>query len=268
LALRAVWLCPYMKFKATISHEGLRILTQSAAALHYTVVALHCTGRRVTHSVSVAELLPALEKHGKTCHVLLGPEEVCLLQTTGDADGMQIFISLGLVRCLQALELGSLCTQLTSNMCAPQEILFEPQAFKCESRHKNLIGFKCEVALFRRVLQAAGAHDAECVEVLCHSGSVWLQHMVVLLFRHLSPVPVQVCTNYTIKFLRHSSSALVVVDEAILCCASFRRRRSRNAMLFQFQADMKYSASRGRSSWPCAPCPAPATAARAARSLS
>jgi len=68
-------------------------------------VALHCTGRRVTHSVSVAGLLPALEKHGKTCHVLLGPEEVCLLQTTGDADGMQIFISLGLVRGLQAWSL-------------------------------------------------------------------------------------------------------------------------------------------------------------------
>ena len=46
-----------------------------------------------------------------------------------------------------------------------QEILFEEEAFKCESRHNNLIGFQCEVALFRRVLQAAGAHDTERLEV-------------------------------------------------------------------------------------------------------
>ena len=144
------------------------------------------------------------------------------------------------------LELGSLCTQLTPNMFAPQEILFEPQAFKCESRHKNLIGFKCEVALFRRVLQAAGAHDAECVEVLWHSGRVWLQHMVVLLFRHLSPVPVQVCIQVCmrkvyVQYVSLSSGALVVVDEAVLCYACFYRRYTRYALLLYYQADMKSS---------------------------
>ncbi|KAK9845734.1 hypothetical protein WJX81_000857 [Elliptochloris bilobata] len=104
-----------MKFRAIISHDGLSILTQA--------------------------LLPALEKHGKTCQVLFGPEEVCLLQTTGDADGMHISITLGL------------------------EILFEPEEFRCESRHNNLIGFQCEVALFRRVLQAASMHATERLEV-------------------------------------------------------------------------------------------------------
>ena len=49
-------------------------------------------------------------------------------------------------------------------MCV-QEILFEQEPFTCESQHNNMIGFQCEVALFRRVLQAAGAHDTERLEV-------------------------------------------------------------------------------------------------------
>lgn len=46
-----------------------------------------------------------------------------------------------------------------------QDILFEPNTYICDSRHKNLIAFQLEVGLLRRVLQAAGAHDADSLEV-------------------------------------------------------------------------------------------------------
>ena len=79
--------------------------------------ALHPTARHGSHAINAAGLLPALEKHGKTCQVLLGPEEVCLVQTTGDADGMQIFISLGLVRGVQALQLGFPSAHKVTHKC-------------------------------------------------------------------------------------------------------------------------------------------------------
>jgi hypothetical protein len=37
-----------------------------------------------------AEVLPCLEKHGKSCHMLLSRAEVYFIQTTEDADGMQV----------------------------------------------------------------------------------------------------------------------------------------------------------------------------------
>ena len=43
-----------------------------------------------THQVYHAEFLPCLEKHGKTCHMLLSPEDTYLIQTAEDADGMRI----------------------------------------------------------------------------------------------------------------------------------------------------------------------------------
>ena len=53
-----------------------------------------------------------------------------------------------------------------------QEVLFEPNTYICDSRHNNLIAFQLEVGLLRRVLQAAGANDADSLEVsssLCSS---------------------------------------------------------------------------------------------------
>ncbi len=46
-----------------------------------------------------------------------------------------------------------------------QEVLFEPSTYTCDSRHHNLIAFQLEVGLLRRVLQAAGANDADSLEV-------------------------------------------------------------------------------------------------------
>ncbi len=40
--------------------------------------------------VIFAGICPALERHGKACHMLLSREDVHLIQTTLDADGMLI----------------------------------------------------------------------------------------------------------------------------------------------------------------------------------
>ncbi|BDA43309.1 hypothetical protein COCOBI_04-3210 [Coccomyxa sp. Obi] len=104
-----------MKFKATFTDRGLRTLEKG--------------------------ICPALERHGKACHMLLSREDVHLIQTTLDADGMLI------------------CARWAI------DILFEPNTYTCDSRHHNLIAFQLEVGLLRRVLQAAGAHDADSLEV-------------------------------------------------------------------------------------------------------
>ncbi|CAK0780782.1 hypothetical protein CVIRNUC_005173 [Coccomyxa viridis] len=104
-----------MKFKAIFTDRGLRTLEKG--------------------------ICPALERHGKACHALFSREDVHLIQTTMEADGMLI--------------------------CARWDIdvLFEPNSYTCDSRHQNLIAFQFELALLRRVLQAAGANDAESLEV-------------------------------------------------------------------------------------------------------
>ena len=51
-------------------------------------------------------------------------------------------------------------------MCGvTQDVLFEPGTYTCDSRHQNLIAFQFELGLLRRVLHAAGANDAESLEV-------------------------------------------------------------------------------------------------------
>ena len=45
-----------------------------------------------------AEFLPCLEKHGKTCHLLLSPEDTYFIQTTEDADGMRVIVRYANVR--------------------------------------------------------------------------------------------------------------------------------------------------------------------------
>jgi len=37
-----------------------------------------------------ADVLPCLEKHGKSCHMLLSQDNSYFIQTTEDADGMQV----------------------------------------------------------------------------------------------------------------------------------------------------------------------------------
>lgn len=45
-----------------------------------------------------AGFLPALEKQGKTCSMLLGPEELLLVQTPQDTDGVHVTARLTVVR--------------------------------------------------------------------------------------------------------------------------------------------------------------------------
>ncbi len=66
-------------------------------------------------------------------------------------------------------------TRFSLGLLCLQDVLFEQAAYVCDSKHHNLIAFELELALLRRVLQAAGANDADSVEVTimpccrCHS---------------------------------------------------------------------------------------------------
>lgn len=61
-----------MKFKATLSDRGLRVLEKG--------------------------FLPTLEKLGKRCQLLLSPEDVHLIQLPADTDGLQVTARLANVR--------------------------------------------------------------------------------------------------------------------------------------------------------------------------
>ncbi|KAL0029993.1 hypothetical protein WJX77_012183 [Trebouxia sp. C0004] len=104
-----------MKFRGTFSDRGVRALEKS--------------------------LLPTLEKFGKTCQLLLGPEDLHLVQTSQDTDGMHI----------------------TARWAAG--VLFEPETYKTISKNHNLIAFVFEVPLLLRVLKAAGNNAADSLEV-------------------------------------------------------------------------------------------------------
>ena len=82
-----------MKFKATLSDRGLRVLEKG--------------------------FLPTLEKFGKQCQLLLGPEDVHLIQTTVHADGLQITARLALVSCPTAL----------ISVTVPQKVPLTTEAF-------------------------------------------------------------------------------------------------------------------------------------------
>lgn len=46
-----------------------------------------------------------------------------------------------------------------------QDATFEPNSLRLESKHHNLIAFQLDLALLSRVLRAAGANDADVLEV-------------------------------------------------------------------------------------------------------
>ncbi|KAL3150371.1 hypothetical protein ABBQ32_000210 [Trebouxia sp. C0010 RCD-2024] len=104
-----------MKFKGTFSDRGLRALEKS--------------------------LLPTLEKFGKTCQLLLGPDNLHFIQASQDTDGMQITASWAV------------------------SVLFEPETYRTISKKDNLIAFVFEIPLLLRVLKAAGNNAADSLEV-------------------------------------------------------------------------------------------------------
>lgn len=145
-----------MKFKATLSDRGLRVLEKG--------------------------FLPTLEKLGKRCQLLLGPEDVHLIQSPADTDGLQVTARLANVRfsscfcsnCLlqddfiTALQLCismrmgvlklillPLSAETAERPCAApmlQVVLFEEEGFKCQSRYENQIAFSVDIALLLKVL--------------------------------------------------------------------------------------------------------------------
>ncbi len=87
-----------MKFKATFTDRGLRTLEKGTGYIHKTSLA-RCQHQaflltRIIHT----GVCPALERHGKACHALLSREDVHLIQTTMEADGMLICARWDIVR--------------------------------------------------------------------------------------------------------------------------------------------------------------------------
>ena len=153
-----------------------------------------------------------------------------------------------------------------------QEILFEASlVFNCVSRHNNLIGFQCEVALFRRVLQAAGAHGAECLEVLkkniLHtSNSLPSCFLCLLLFFFLHEP--QWCASIHVSFpcsrSRWATPCFVRGNSEKVDRRHLARHFGSGVVQIDHpaRADSQTN-SRVRSSWRCARCRAAAPAARA-----
>ena len=104
-----------MKFKAVVSERGLRCLSKGFA--------------------------PTLEKFGRTVQVLLGPEDVHLVQDASNTDGPYLTARIG----------GGL--------------LFERGTLTISSKHRDLIAFTVDLQLLQRVLQSAATMGAEALEV-------------------------------------------------------------------------------------------------------
>jgi hypothetical protein len=77
-----------MRFKVKFSDAGFRVLDkrkQDSPLEHF-----HCFTAS-DHIFGVhAVFLPTLEKFGKTCQLLLAPNEIFLIQTTANTDGPHV----------------------------------------------------------------------------------------------------------------------------------------------------------------------------------
>lgn len=85
--------------------------------------------------------LPTLEKFGKTCQVLVTPEQFCLVQTSLNTDGAHV------------------CARMNT------DVLFEAGSFTVVSRHHNFIAFSVDAALLLKVLRSASGNETERLEV-------------------------------------------------------------------------------------------------------
>ena len=78
-----------MKFKGTLSCQGLRRLEKGIWSC--AICCLFCASC-VLSGVSAPEFLPCLEKHGKSCTLLLNPDDAHVIQQSSDTDGMQLTV--------------------------------------------------------------------------------------------------------------------------------------------------------------------------------
>eukprot|EP00775_Hariotina_reticulata_P013050 gene13050-13177_t len=104
-----------MKFRASLTEKGSRSLATA--------------------------FLPTLEKFGKTCQVLLGPEEINFVQTPLEADGANVSVRFAV------------------------SALFNSEGYKVQSRHFNLIAFAVDVGLLLKALRSAISNEAHTLEV-------------------------------------------------------------------------------------------------------
>uniref|UniRef100_A0A061R1S6 Checkpoint protein n=1 Tax=Tetraselmis sp. GSL018 TaxID=582737 RepID=A0A061R1S6_9CHLO len=104
-----------MKFKAAFSVRGLKILEKG--------------------------FIPTLEKFGKTCQVLLGPEDIHFIQTGINTDGVHITARIA------------------------QDILFHEDSYLIKSRCNDMIAFNFEVSNLLRVLRGAAVNGADLLEL-------------------------------------------------------------------------------------------------------
>lgn len=103
-----------MKFKGTFTDRGARTLEKA--------------------------FLPTIEKFGKTCQLLITPEQFCLVQTALNTNGAHV------------------CARVNT------EVLFERGSFNVQSRHHNLIAFSVDAGLLLKVLRSASGNDTERLE--------------------------------------------------------------------------------------------------------
>lgn len=154
----------------------------------------------------MAGVLPTLEKFGKHCVLLAGPETLHFIQRSLDTDGMQVVVSCPWVRpdpaaralhgnsdvelqhmrgavCVQratAVELSAAVARVAASSvqmgCLSPEISTSWPCFlqgamferyDCSSRHKCLIGIDLDVSQLLRVLRAA-QHSGETLELKLH----------------------------------------------------------------------------------------------------
>ncbi|KAI8470282.1 MAG: DNA damage checkpoint protein [Monoraphidium minutum] len=103
-----------MKFRGTFTDRGARVLEKA--------------------------FLPTAEKFGKTCQLLITPEQFCIVQTQVNSAGAHV------------------CARINT------DVLFEPGSFSVMSRHHNLIAFSADVGLLLKVLRSASGNDTERLE--------------------------------------------------------------------------------------------------------
>lgn len=121
--------------------------------------------------------VPTLDKFGKTCQLLLGPQDVYFIQTGVNTDGVHVTARLSRVRLAHH---AWRCTKgrggrFTDWCPSPpgladwggvaQDTLFEEEGFLISSRTNDNIAFSFEVANLLRVLRGSSANGADLLEI-------------------------------------------------------------------------------------------------------
>ena len=157
-----------MKFKGTLSSQGLRRLEKGAQSLQ-GLLPIFVVGS-IDRSSDVCRVPPVLGEARQKLHTPAQPRR-CARHPAGvrhgrHADHRPMGESAASSPIGSGYSLGPLSAPLTA--ASIQEVLFDLDSYKCSSKHNNLIAFSFEVALLLRVLRSAGATDSDALEVGVH----------------------------------------------------------------------------------------------------